>query len=215
MELSDRHLCYFFLRPHAHVLTCLSTILLSFSSSATSTTHFRCTLLLPSSRRLPQCPLVGPRSTCRSCDTNRQNPSLVFIHSVHRRLAEFSEQPTASQGTPPTKTSVVPAPITILSFSHSNKPVAMSDLNSACISAIGVKLSNGTANSSLEDTAHPLSAPPTLDGAHPSGQELDNATVSGPLGDVDPQIVEALRGKDRIYVLKLGEMMESLIDQRR
>lgn len=93
----------------------------------------------------------------------------------------------------------------------------MSDSNSTCLSAIGVKLSNGTANLSLEDTAHPLSAPPTLDGAHPSGQESDDAAASntGPLDDVDPQIVEALRGKDRIYVLKLGEMMESLIDQRR
>src|SRR5271155_2851041 len=29
--------------------------------------------------------------------------------------------------------------------------------------------------------------------------------------DVDPQILEALKGKDRIYVLKLGEQFEALI----
>ena len=33
--------------------------------------------------------------------------------------------------------------------------------------------------------------------------------------DVDPQIMEALRSKDRIYVLKLGEQMESLIKEKR
>ncbi|KZT10162.1 uncharacterized protein LAESUDRAFT_694804 [Laetiporus sulphureus 93-53] len=31
----------------------------------------------------------------------------------------------------------------------------------------------------------------------------------------DPQIIEALRSKDRLYVLKLGEQMESLINERR
>lgn len=35
------------------------------------------------------------------------------------------------------------------------------------------------------------------------------------LPDVDPQIVEALKSKDRIYVLKLGEQIESLINDRR
>ena len=35
------------------------------------------------------------------------------------------------------------------------------------------------------------------------------------LPDVDPQIIEALKSKDRIYVLKLGEQMESLINDRR
>ena len=31
----------------------------------------------------------------------------------------------------------------------------------------------------------------------------------------DPQIVEALKSKDRLYVLKLGEQMEALIKERR
>lgn len=32
--------------------------------------------------------------------------------------------------------------------------------------------------------------------------------------EVDPQILEALSSKDRIYVLKLGELMEALITDR-
>jgi hypothetical protein len=31
--------------------------------------------------------------------------------------------------------------------------------------------------------------------------------------DVDPQIVEALKSKDRLFVLKLGEIMETIISQ--
>ncbi len=45
----------------------------------------------------------------------------------------------------------------------------------------------------------------------------DSLLVPGaaPLPDVDPQILEALRSKDRIYVLKLGETFEALITERR
>jgi hypothetical protein len=53
-----------------------------------------------------------------------------------------------------------------------------------------------------------------MDAFRPVHADPDAAesAISGPLRDVDPQIVEALRGKDRIYVLKLGEHMESLIN---
>ncbi|EIW58218.1 uncharacterized protein TRAVEDRAFT_123861 [Trametes versicolor FP-101664 SS1] len=46
---------------------------------------------------------------------------------------------------------------------------------------------------------------------------LDPNGSSGALLDTEPdaQILEALRGKDRIYVLKLGEQMEALIKDRR
>lgn len=44
--------------------------------------------------------------------------------------------------------------------------------------------------------------------------ESDSACIGG-LADVDPQIIEALKSKDRIYVLKLGEQMENLINDRR
>ncbi|KAG6381646.1 transmembrane amino acid transporter protein-domain-containing protein [Boletus reticuloceps] len=43
----------------------------------------------------------------------------------------------------------------------------------------------------------------------------DSDSIGSALSDVDPQIVEALKSKDRIYVLKLGEQMESLINDRR
>lgn len=44
--------------------------------------------------------------------------------------------------------------------------------------------------------------------------ESEIASIIG-LAEVDPQIIEALKSKDRIYVLKLGEQMESLINDRR
>lgn len=91
----------------------------------------------------------------------------------------------------------------------------MSDPSSTYSPATNIESLNETVNSSSEDTARPPSTPPTPDGTHASGQVLDSATASGPdlLRDVDPMIVEALRGKDRIYVLRLGETMESLAGQ--
>lgn len=47
----------------------------------------------------------------------------------------------------------------------------------------------------------------------PNGEPDDSPTCQTP--EVDPQILEALRSKDRLYVLKLGEAMESLIIERR
>ncbi|KAG9313011.1 transmembrane amino acid transporter protein-domain-containing protein [Chiua virens] len=48
----------------------------------------------------------------------------------------------------------------------------------------------------------------------PDSDSTGSNNVSA-LPDVDPQIVEALKSKDRIYVLKLGEQMEGLINDRR
>lgn len=45
--------------------------------------------------------------------------------------------------------------------------------------------------------------------------DSDGSPLSALATDVDPQIIEALRSKDRIYVLKLGETFESLIAERR
>lgn len=47
--------------------------------------------------------------------------------------------------------------------------------------------------------------------------DLDGAGGSSAqaVADVDPQILEALKSKDRLYVLKLGELMEGLINDRR
>ncbi|KXN92410.1 cAMP-regulated phosphoprotein 21 [Leucoagaricus sp. SymC.cos] len=82
--------------------------------------------------------------------------------------------------------------------------------------ATSVNQPNRIQKSQPEDTdvtaQHPLDAP------RPTGCESETAistATPSPLRDVDPQIIEALRGKDRIYVLKLGELMESLINDER
>jgi hypothetical protein len=45
-----------------------------------------------------------------------------------------------------------------------------------------------------------------------NGEPEDTSSL---LNDVDPQILEALKSKDRLYVLKLGELMEGLINEQR
>ncbi|KAI0923733.1 hypothetical protein AcV5_009202 [Taiwanofungus camphoratus] len=77
-------------------------------------------------------------------------------------------------------------------------------------------------------SASPVAPSPSLDAAlvsSPRNSSPDalasvnnspnNASTSSDGSEPDPQIVEALRSKDRIYVLKLGEQMESLINERR
>ena len=44
---------------------------------------------------------------------------------------------------------------------------------------------------------------------------MQSPNASNPNLDVDPQILEALKNKDRIFVLKLGEAFEALIKERR
>lgn len=53
---------------------------------------------------------------------------------------------------------------------------------------------------------------------NPAGSETPSDELSGGDGnavDVDPLILEALKSKDRLYVLKLGELMEGLINERK
>jgi hypothetical protein len=93
----------------------------------------------------------------------------------------------------------------------------MADSHPTNPNSAGPRSTNGASIPTAEDTIAPLSSPPVLDGPQSSASEADNVPASdaGPLRDVDPQIVEALRGKDRIYVLKLGEMLESLLNEER
>ncbi|ESK97814.1 r3h domain [Moniliophthora roreri MCA 2997] len=58
--------------------------------------------------------------------------------------------------------------------------------------------------------------PPSFNG-DPSqdGEHTHSLAPQSSPSDVDPQIVEALKSKDRLYVLKLGEAMEGLINDRR
>lgn len=49
----------------------------------------------------------------------------------------------------------------------------------------------------------------------PSEETQSLGCGDGNAVDVDPQILEALKSKDRLYVLKLGELMEGLINERK
>jgi hypothetical protein len=82
---------------------------------------------------------------------------------------------------------------------------------------------NPDLHSSLFSLPLPSPAPDPLSVRSPSRSDSEPLADSDSTGsanasalpDVDPQIVEALKSKDRIYVLKLGEQMESLINDRR
>ncbi|KJA28073.1 hypothetical protein HYPSUDRAFT_62467 [Hypholoma sublateritium FD-334 SS-4] len=66
-------------------------------------------------------------------------------------------------------------------------------------------------------TSSSLAPNPDLSAPTPAVSDGDSLLVPGAAlaPDVDPQILEALRSKDRIYVLKLGETFEALIMERR
>lgn len=61
----------------------------------------------------------------------------------------------------------------------------------------------------------PSSRSPNPVGSEGPSDEAQNQGTGDGNGDVDPQIIEALRSKDRLYVLKLGELMEGLINDRK
>ncbi|KAJ7698982.1 hypothetical protein B0H17DRAFT_1129527 [Mycena rosella] len=57
-------------------------------------------------------------------------------------------------------------------------------------------------------------SPPPSSSSNSSVSSLLQVTDAPAQQEIDPQILEALAGKDRIYVLKLGELMEALITDR-
>ena len=84
--------------------------------------------------------------------------------------------------------------------------------------------SNGPYNPVPLSSALLASAMSSVDGFNPhapvftpAAENIGNSDLvpTSPSPEIDPQILEALRSKDRIYVLKLGEQMESLISERR
>lgn len=149
--------------------------------------------------------MIYPRSDGMSCDI-----SDTFSSEPH----VLTELPCSPSDTPPLLTPTALAPEAPFATSTKNP---MTDSHPASLTSAGSRPSNGSSISTTEDTNALLSSLPALDGTRSSGSEADNATASdsGHPRDVDPQIVEALRGKDRIYVLKLGEMLESLINEER
>ncbi|KIK61723.1 hypothetical protein GYMLUDRAFT_58773 [Collybiopsis luxurians FD-317 M1] len=88
---------------------------------------------------------------------------------------------------------------------------ASSSTTSLVVTSEGT-LSDSPSFSSLEAFNAGSIYPSSSDGQNPASSAA-SSTSSEP--DVDPSILEALRSKDRIYVLKLGETMEELINERK
>ncbi|KAJ8079525.1 hypothetical protein PM082_011112 [Marasmius tenuissimus] len=65
---------------------------------------------------------------------------------------------------------------------------------------------------SITDAVRSASPPSSLNGSQ--SQNGEPFAQTGQLSDVDPQIIEALKSKDRLWVLKMGEAMEGLINDR-
>ncbi|KAF8906215.1 hypothetical protein CPB84DRAFT_1704951 [Gymnopilus junonius] len=87
---------------------------------------------------------------------------------------------------------------------------------SIALSAPATPISCTDAPSEHHSSRAPSSPSPLLPQNHPyPNGEPPTPPPSAITPDVDPQILEALRSKDRIYVLKLGETFETLITERR
>ncbi|KAI0820311.1 hypothetical protein BC628DRAFT_1398324 [Trametes gibbosa] len=91
--------------------------------------------------------------------------------------------------------------------------VGMLDLQDRRLFTIGAT----STSPSHENTSTASSPFAQLDAPVGVADSLDLTGKSSPSADLEPdaQILEALRSKDRIYVLKLGEQMEALIKDRR
>ncbi len=81
---------------------------------------------------------------------------------------------------------------------------------SLSVSPIAASPSFNPSSSSSSLNTKPEASPGAL-------HAMEASPTASMLSDVEPdaQILEALRSKDRIYVLKLGEQMEALIKERR
>lgn len=84
--------------------------------------------------------------------------------------------------------------------------------------------SNGTVGVAVPSTIHTPTTPPSADwprsgSPNPISSDIPGDEAQslglGDITDIDPQILEALRSKDRLYVLKLGELMEGLINEHK
>ncbi len=83
-----------------------------------------------------------------------------------------------------------------------------------------VVLSESTSSDSVYSSIDAISQnspyTPTNDAQSVNGELFGAPTTSeSPTSDVDPQILEALKSKDRIYVLRLGEILEDQINEKR
>ncbi|PPQ67887.1 hypothetical protein CVT26_007087 [Gymnopilus dilepis] len=126
--------------------------------------------------------------------------------------------PDSSFAPSPSDSAVPPVDIPSTSAPSSAAPLSPAvQSGSAEPSAPGTPISCTDTPPPQDDSARSSSSASPLPGQN--GQSALDGPPTPPSApatpDVDPQIIEALRSKDRIYVLKLGETFESLITERR
>lgn len=86
---------------------------------------------------------------------------------------------------------------------NNKTPTSLQSAEESSEDEVVVKLPAASVSSTSLDAAGRARSPPI------------NGEAREVSAEVDPQIMEALRGKDRLYVLKLGEQFEELISERR
>ncbi|KAF5350249.1 hypothetical protein D9758_007852 [Tetrapyrgos nigripes] len=136
---------------------------------------------------LPE-PSSGPPPSSESSISISSAPSSRVISPAMTTISEFSSPPSILTASSSPASLVMPSTGT-----HSGSPSPFID---------GLALQ---------------SQPSSQFNAHYTNGESASSTVpsQSQTPDVDPQIIEALRSKDRLYVLKLGEIMEGLIKEKR
>ncbi|KAG2011775.1 hypothetical protein CC2G_011856 [Coprinopsis cinerea AmutBmut pab1-1] len=133
--------------------------------------------------------------------------------------------------TPPAPTTTNSSPTATMPTRNEDKIVNISDSTQpshspSASSPLPTNISQSTSNSQTPPPVTILSPSATTANSNansavpgPPAMAPNSATASGTSSpstpDVDPQIIEALKSKDRIYVLKLGELMEGLIKEKR
>ncbi|KAL0577289.1 hypothetical protein V5O48_004682 [Marasmius crinis-equi] len=133
---------------------------------------------------------------------NTSPPSSSSAHHHHQ---------TSASSAPNSRVPSPPPPINSMSESQSTHAAASSSTTSLVTSP---SIANSDSPPpSIMDAARSSSPTTSLNGSQSQNGELVAQANQTP--DVDPQIIEALKSKDRLYVLKLGELMEGLINDRK
>jgi hypothetical protein len=106
-------------------------------------------------------------------------------------------------------------PIIIMAAQRSSTTTPDVAASASADESIASSARDGASSTSSINGGCPSDAP-TAPGATPDLPAIASAELSrDPITDVDAQIIEALKSKDRLFVLKLGEQLEGLITERK
>ena len=172
-----------------------------------------------------------PRTPCLfSCDCESLCAELLclqlcFLISVDR--SEPSHAAAESPARDPPSAGPPPSPPVKMTLTNTEAATtATENLTESAVLSVSASAPQLQGGHALDATSVPFS--PSFDtalmqssrnssaDALPGTSSADgNGSESATSQEVDPSILEALRSKDRLWVLKLGEMMESLINDRR